>query len=194
MGLCINNSNNRLSIVRMNGTYCAVIFVMLYIINLNVFIYNDYFYHKSHRIEDGLRGVSPIDISDYHLYGPSWRRCALFFLHSPCCAYNIFMNLTVDIIAYIRMCRKPLILKQFLKTDIFVWFLFLCYIHPYATPIYYVVPPRILYSIALVFLIMIRLRQYKKYGIIRNWINFSKVKEMLCIKKLDFASRFRRTE
>ena len=182
MGLCINNSNNRLSIIRMNGTYCAVIFVMLYIINLNVFIYNDYFHHKSHRIEDGLRGVSPIDISDYHLYGPSWRRCALFFFHSPYSAYNIFMNLTVDIIAYIRMRRRPLTLKQFLKTDIFVWFLFLCYINTNATPIYYVVPPPILYSILLVFLIMIRLRQYKKYGIIRNWINFSKIKEMLCIK------------
>ena len=201
MGLNINNSNNSLSIIRMNGRYCAIIFIVHYIICLNVFIYDDYFYNKSPYHREGLRGVSPIDISDYHKYGPNFRRCCFFFLYSYESALDVFINFIVDIIAYVRMQRRSLSLKQFLKTDIFVWLLdFFIYIliplamMPYR---YYVIPVLILNPITMFFLILFRLRQYQKYGIIKNNINLYKITEFLSIKQLkllNFASRFRRTE
>ena len=198
MGLNINNTNNRFSIIRMNGAYCAFIFFMLYIICLNNFVYKDYYYAKDPCGRKGLKNVSPIDISDYHWYGPSWRRCALYFLHSFGSAADVFINLIMYIIAYVRLQRRPLTLKHFLMTDIFLWLLF-CFIfivnlidspRDHVLP----VPALILHPIALVFMILFRFRQYKKYGIIKNGINLSKIKEVLSIKQqkfLNFASRFR---
>ena len=202
MGLNINNSNNRFSIIRMNGIYFAIFFILLYVIILNVFIYSEYYYHKDPFGRKGLKGVSPIEISDYHWYGPSWRTCVVFFIHRGVYAPHLFIPLIVYLFAYMRLQRRPLTLKQFLKTDIFLWlFFFYLFIAPHLTMSniyrFYIIPDLILNPIALIFMILFRFRQYKKYGIIKNGINLSKIKEVLSIKQqkfLNFASRFRHTQ
>ena len=200
MGLNINKSNNTLSIIRMNGRYCAIIFIVHYIICLNLFIYK-YYDEDKHHYDECLWRRYPIDFSDYHKYGPSLRTCIFFLFDDDYANWVLlFVPLVVAIIAYVRMQRRPLTLKQFLKTDMFVW-LFFSFIFIYKAFTYtsnyinYVINDRILHPILLILMIWFRYRQYKKYGIIRNWINFSKIKEVLCLKKiLKFASRFRHTQ
>ena len=130
MGLNINKSNNTLSIIRMNGRYCAIIFIVHYIICLNLFIYK-YYDEDKHHYDECLWRRYPIDFSDYHKYGPSLRTCIFFLFDDDYANWVLlFVPLVVAIIAYVRMQRRPLTLKQFLKTDMFVWlffsFIFIC--------------------------------------------------------------------
>ena len=186
MGLNINNSNNRLSIFRMNGIYCAIIFIVHYIICLNLFINNYYYNEKQLRSGFGVYRTNPIDISDFHKYGPSFRKCISFLFDDAYANWVLlFLPLVVAIIAYVRMRRRPLTLKQFLKTDIFVWSFFsFMFIYKVFTSssyyITYVINDRILNPILLFLMILFRYWQYKKYGVIKNGI-LSSTREMLYV-------------
>ena len=199
MGLNINNSNNRLSIFRMNGIYCAIIFIVHYIICLNGFIYMEYDENK-HHYDECLWRRYPIDFSDYHKYGPSFRECVFFFTDPDTNLVEViiyFLPFVVAYVAYVRMRRRPLTLKQFLKTDIFVWsffsFIFIYipfsnYYIPFSTFYRYysstridcVIRMHILNPILLILMIWFRYRQYKKYGVIKNGI-LSSTREMLYV-------------
>ena len=185
MGLNINNSNNNLSIIRMNGRYCAIIFIVHYIICLNLFIYK-YYDDTKHGFDSVPYRTIPIDFSDYHRYGPSFRTC-IFFLFDDAYAnwVLLFLPLVVAIIAYVRIRRRPLTLKQFLKTDMFVWsfFSFIFIYKAFTSSSYYityVINDRILNPILLIIMILFRYWQYKKYGIIKNGI-LSSTREMLYV-------------
>ena len=186
----------------MNGRYCAIIFIVHYIICLNLFINNYYYNEKQLRSSFGVYRTNPIDISDFHKYGPSFRKCISFLFDDEYANWVVlFAPLVEAIIAYVRMRRRPLILKQFLKTDMFVWsfFSFMFIYKAFTSSSYYityVINDRFLNPILLILMIWFRYRQYKKYGVIKNGIFFSIIHEMMCIKQktLNFASRFRRTE
>ena len=187
MGLNINNSNNRLSIFRMNGIYCAIIFIVHYIICLNGFIYMEYDENK-HHYDECLWRRYPIDFSDYHKYGPSFRECVFFFTDPDTNLVEViiyFLPFVVAYVAYVRMRRRPLTLKQFLKTDMFVWsfFSFIFIYKAFTSSSYYityVINDRILNPILLIIMILFRYWQYKKYGIIKNGI-LSSTREMLYV-------------
>ena len=118
MGLNINNSNNRLSIFRMNGIYCAIIFIVHYIICLNGFIYMEYDENK-HHYDECLWRRYPIDFSDYHKYGPSFRECVFFFTDPDTNLVEVSQNdatapcyVGIKVLCHVKQLRQPFVHKH----------------------------------------------------------------------------------